>query len=63
MASMLLIADIGGTNARFALADARSDTPLLDDSDFLAVLPGLLALGLSGLTRRKFARNASANSA
>ena len=32
MASMLLIADIGGTNARFALADARAATPLLDDS-------------------------------
>ena len=32
MAPMLLIADIGGTNARFALADARAATPLLDDS-------------------------------
>ena len=28
----LLVADIGGTNARFALADTASDTPLLEDS-------------------------------
>ncbi len=28
----VLLADIGGTNARFALADARAASPLLDDS-------------------------------
>ena len=28
----VLLADIGGTNARFALADTRAATPLLDDT-------------------------------
>ncbi|WP_155953077.1 glucokinase [Pseudoxanthomonas suwonensis] len=32
MAGHLLIADIGGTNARFALADPDASVPLLDDS-------------------------------
>ena len=32
MADALLIADIGGTNARFALADPHATVPLLDDS-------------------------------
>mgnify|MGYP002652767472 CR=1 FL=1 len=32
MSATLLIADIGGTNARFALADPHAATPLLDDS-------------------------------
>ena len=32
MAGALLIADIGGTNARFALAEPRAELPLLDDS-------------------------------
>ena len=32
MAGALLIADIGGTNARFALADPRAELPLLEDS-------------------------------
>ena len=32
MTDALLIADIGGTNARFALADPRAATPLLDAS-------------------------------
>jgi glucokinase len=32
MSSTLLIADIGGTNARFALADPQAAAPLLDDS-------------------------------
>ena len=54
MAPMLLIADIGGTNARFALADARAATPLLDDSvrefavaDFRALRPVPPALSRS----------------
>ncbi|KAF1693733.1 glucokinase [Pseudoxanthomonas koreensis] len=32
MAGAILIADIGGTNARFALADPQAQSPLLDDS-------------------------------
>ncbi|KAF1691801.1 glucokinase [Pseudoxanthomonas jiangsuensis] len=32
MSEPFLIADIGGTNARFALADTGADSPLLDDS-------------------------------
>ena len=32
MSGTLLIADIGGTNARFALADPHANAPLLDDS-------------------------------
>ena len=32
MADTLLVADIGGTNARFALADPRAEVPLLDAS-------------------------------
>jgi glucokinase len=32
MADPFLIADIGGTNARFALADTRQESPLLEDS-------------------------------
>ena len=31
-ADRVLLADIGGTNARFALADPASAVPLLDDS-------------------------------
>jgi len=32
MAATILVADIGGTNARFALADAQAALPLLDES-------------------------------
>ncbi len=32
MAGAILIADIGGTNARFALADPQAELPLLDES-------------------------------
>ncbi|MEN5427588.1 glucokinase [Stenotrophomonas pennii] len=32
LAQPILVADIGGTNARFALADTAHDTPLLEDS-------------------------------
>jgi len=32
MAAPVLLADIGGTNARFALADPEADRPLLEDS-------------------------------
>jgi glucokinase len=32
MAGAILIADIGGTNARFALADPQAEPPLIDDS-------------------------------
>ena len=31
-ADRVLLADIGGTNARFALADPHAEVPLLDDS-------------------------------
>ena len=52
----VLLADIGGTNARFALADIAADTPLLVDS--VGALGGpmfaLVAMSLGALLTLRF---------
>jgi len=44
----ILLADIGGTNARFALADAAADRPLLEDSVRIYPVTAFPSLGDAG---------------